>query len=49
MWRGIFFCLALPGLLCTSSPLGAAQRPADDSLVEPVNKAIDAGVRFLYD
>jgi hypothetical protein len=45
---------SLPVLLVAVVLLGPpasvrAQPPADSSLVEPVNKAIDAGVRFLYD
>ncbi|HEV8061783.1 MAG TPA: DUF4159 domain-containing protein, partial [Gemmataceae bacterium] len=48
-WRLIISSLACLGLFGFPSGLRAAQPPAQDSLVERVNKAIDAGVRFLYD
>ncbi|HEV8060285.1 MAG TPA: hypothetical protein VGP68_10450, partial [Gemmataceae bacterium] len=49
MSRWIICCLACVGLSGFPSGLRAAQPAAQDSLVERVNKAIDAGVRFLYD
>ena len=49
MLRWTLICLTCTGLLAGPSALQAAQVPAEESLVERVNKAIDAGVRFLYD
>jgi len=48
MSRTIFVVLALVAALTCPHPIRAAQQDPDD-LVERVNKAIDAGVRFLYD
>ena len=49
MLRWSIVCVALTGLLAGPAVLQAAQPPAEDSLVERVNKAIERGVRFLYD
>jgi hypothetical protein len=48
--RPVIVCVPLlAGWLLCLAPAVQAQQRSEPSLVEPVNKAIDAGVRFLYD
>ena len=49
MLQRMLFFLVVTGLFLCPAALEAKQPAAKDSLVERVNKAIDAGVRFLYD
>lgn len=49
MRRWILWCLAISAWLFAPASSMGAQPPGQPGLVERVNKAIDAGVRFLYD